>query len=56
MTSLSRADQQRFLDLIGTPPEHKRTRCSTAATSRATCAVSIREVLNWFDTYLGPVK
>jgi formylglycine-generating enzyme required for sulfatase activity/dienelactone hydrolase/predicted Ser/Thr protein kinase len=50
------ADQQRFLELLGTSPEHKRLTRLVGGHVPSDMREFYREVLNWFDTYLGPVK
>ena len=47
--------QKPMFELLGTPSEHKR-HYYTPAAHRVPRNVRIREVLNWFDKYLGPVK
>jgi predicted esterase len=49
--------QKPMLDLLGTPPEHKRhVVFDTAGHWPFPRAELIRESLDWLDTYLGPVK
>ena len=52
----SHADQLRFLELLGTPLEHKRLVRLPGGHVPSDMHAFYREVLNWFDTYLGPVK
>ena len=49
-------DQRRFLELLGTPPERKRLARLAGGHIPSDMREFYREVLNWFDTYLGPVK
>jgi dienelactone hydrolase len=49
-------DQKRFLELLGTPPDRKRLARLAGGHVPSDMREFYREVLNWFDTYLGPVK
>ena len=49
-------DQHRFLELLGTPPDRKRLARLAGGHVPSDMREFYREVLNWFDTYLGPVK
>lgn len=49
-------DQQRFFDLLGTPVERKRLVRLDGGHVPSDMRGFYREVLNWFDTHLGPVK
>ena len=47
--------QRRLLELLGTPPEHKRHVALDGGHVPTDMRGMIREVLDWFDKYLGPV-
>jgi dipeptidyl aminopeptidase/acylaminoacyl peptidase len=49
------ADQRRFVELIGTPREHKRYVALDGGHVPTDMRRLIKEVLDWFDRYLGPV-
>ena len=53
-TSLPPAPK-RTIELLGTPPEHKRHVALDGGHVPTDMRGMIREVLDWFDTYLGPV-
>jgi eukaryotic-like serine/threonine-protein kinase len=48
--------QRRLLDLLGTPAEHKRHVALEGGHAPNDWRSLIREVLDWFDKYLGPVR
>ena len=48
--------QRRFFELLGTPPELKRHVALDGGHVPVDNLGVIREVLDWFDKYLGPVK
>ena len=48
------AAQQRLFDLLGTPPERKKHVVLEGGHVPNDALAVIREVLGWFDTYLGP--
>jgi eukaryotic-like serine/threonine-protein kinase len=48
--------QRRFLDLMGTPVAHKRHAVLEGGHAPADIRGLIREVLDWLDKYIGPVK
>jgi dipeptidyl aminopeptidase/acylaminoacyl peptidase len=48
--------QARFLELLGTPPEDKHLVALDGGHVPSDRQGMIREVLAWFDRYLGPVK
>ena len=48
--------QRRFFELLGTPPELKRHVALDGGHVPVDDRGVIREVLDWFDKYLGPVK
>ena len=50
------ADQRRFVELIGTPPEHKRYVALDGGHVPTDMRLLIKEVLDWLDKYLGPVR
>jgi predicted Ser/Thr protein kinase/dienelactone hydrolase len=50
------ADRARFLELLGTPPEHKKAVALDGGHVPGDMRGFYREVLNWLDTYLGPVR
>jgi eukaryotic-like serine/threonine-protein kinase len=50
------AAQQRFYDLLGTPPEHKRLATLDGGHLPTDRLGMIREVLDWLDKYQGPVQ
>ena len=54
--SASPAVQQRVLDLLGTPADRKKRVVLEGGHVPYDRRLAIRETLNWFDTYLGPVK
>jgi eukaryotic-like serine/threonine-protein kinase len=54
--SNSREAQRRYLDLMGTPPEQKRHAVLEGGHAPADIRGLIREVLDWLDKYLGPVR
>jgi pimeloyl-ACP methyl ester carboxylesterase len=47
--------QEPLLRLLGTPDEHKRLALFDTGHSVHPGPAMIKEVLNWFDRYLGPV-
>jgi eukaryotic-like serine/threonine-protein kinase len=49
------AAQQRFYDLLGTPPEHKRLATLDGGHMPSDRLGIVREVLDWLDRYQGPV-
>ena len=48
--------QRRLFDLLGTPAEHKRHVALEGGHAPNDWRSLIREVLDWFDKYLGPVR
>jgi dienelactone hydrolase len=54
--SASPAAQARYLELLGTPPEHKRHPAFDGGHVPNDIRALIREVLNWYDKYLGVVR
>jgi dienelactone hydrolase len=48
--------QQRFVELIGTPPDQKRYVALDGGHVPNDFRAVIREVLDWLDKYFGPVK
>jgi len=52
----SAAARQRFIELLGTPAEHKRSVELEGGHVPTDWRGAIREVLDWYDKYLGPVK
>jgi len=50
------AARQKILDLLGTPPEHKRAVALEGGHVPADWRSAVREALDWYDKYLGPVK
>jgi dienelactone hydrolase len=54
--TVSEQDQKRFLELLGTPPDRKRLARLAGGHVPSDMREFYREVLNWFDTYLGAVK
>ena len=52
----SQAEIQRYLDLLGTPPHLKRSVVFEGGHVPEDSKTQFRAVLDWFDTYLGPVK
>jgi dienelactone hydrolase len=48
--------QRRLFELLGTPPEHKRHVALEGGHVPNDMRGLIREVLDWFDKYLGPVR
>jgi pimeloyl-ACP methyl ester carboxylesterase len=48
--------QRRFMELLGTPAEHKRLVALEGGHVPADNRGVIREVLDWFDKYLGPPR
>ncbi|MBA2303178.1 MAG: hypothetical protein H0W08_11145 [Acidobacteria bacterium] len=48
--------RRRFLDLLGSPPEHKKLIELEGGHVPSDMRRFFRETLNWYDTYLGPVK
>jgi dipeptidyl aminopeptidase/acylaminoacyl peptidase len=48
--------QLRMFELLGTPPEHKRHVALEGGHAPADLRGMIREVLDWYDKYLGPVR
>ncbi len=50
------ADQQRFYDLLGTEPAHKRHVALEGGHVPQDMRDLYKEVLAWLDTYLGPVR
>jgi formylglycine-generating enzyme required for sulfatase activity/dienelactone hydrolase/predicted Ser/Thr protein kinase len=50
------ADQRRFFELIGTPEPHKKHVALEGGHVPQDIRGLFREVLNWLDTYLGPVR
>jgi hypothetical protein len=53
--SASPEAQQRFMDLLGTPPDHKKHVVFEGGHVPSDRRSMIREVLDWYDQYLGPV-
>ena len=49
-------DQRRYLELLGTPPDRKRLVRLAGGHVPSDMREFYREVLNWFDTHLGPVR
>ena len=54
--SVPLAAQQRFYALLGTPPEHKRHVALEGGHVPQDMRTRVKEVLDWFDKYLGPVR
>jgi pimeloyl-ACP methyl ester carboxylesterase len=54
--SASPAAQARVIELLGTPPEHKKHVALDGGHVPTDWRGTIREVLDWYDKYLGPVK
>ncbi len=54
--SASLEAQERFLELLGTPQEHKRHVALQGGHVPNDRRGQIREVLDWYDKYLGPPK
>nr|MBA2260666.1 SUMF1/EgtB/PvdO family nonheme iron enzyme [Acidobacteriota bacterium] len=54
--SVSEAAQKRFHELLGTPPEHKKSIRLDGGHMPSDMHGFFREILNWYDKYLGPVK
>jgi eukaryotic-like serine/threonine-protein kinase len=50
------AAQERFMELLGTPSEHKRHVVVDGGHVPNDMRALIREVLNWYDKYLGAIK
>ena len=50
------AHRRRFLELLGTPAEHKRLIELEGGHVPSDMRVFFRETLSWYDKYLGPVK
>ena len=50
------AAQDRFFELLGTPPELKRHAVLEGGHVPQDSRALMREVLDWYDKYLGPVK
>jgi eukaryotic-like serine/threonine-protein kinase len=48
--------QRRLLDLLGTPADHKRHVALEGGHAPNDWRSLIREVLDWFDKYFGPVR
>ena len=48
--------QRRLFGLIGTPPEHKKHVVLDGGHVPTDTRASIREVLDWYDRYLGAIK
>jgi hypothetical protein len=48
--------QQRIIELIGTAPEHKRLVSLEGGHVPNDFRGLVREVLEWFDKYLGPAR
>ena len=48
--------QVRFLQLFGTPPEHKKQVTLEGGHAPNDMRALFRETLDWFDKYLGPVR
>ena len=48
--------QRRFIELLGTPPEHKKHVVLEGGHVPTDFRGLVREALDWFDKYLGPVK
>ena len=49
------AAQQRYLELLGTPAEHKALKSLDGGHVPQDMRGLVKEVLDWFDRYLGPV-
>jgi dienelactone hydrolase len=54
--SVPLAAQQRYYELLGTPPEHKRHVSLEGGHVPQDMRSVFREVLDWYDRYLGPVR
>ena len=54
--SASLAAQERFMELLGTPPEHKHHVVLEGGHVPNDTRGLIREALNWYDKYLGVIK
>ena len=54
--SATPAAQQRYFDLLGTPPDRKRHVVLDGGHVPNDWRQAIREVLGWYDRYLGPVR
>lgn len=54
--SVSQAEQRRFLEILGTPPHLKKLVVFEGGHVPQDTRGQYREVLNWYDTHLGPVK
>ena len=54
--SVPPAAQKRFNDLLGTPPEHKRRVAWEGGHIPQDTRAIFREVLDWYDKYLGAVR
>jgi formylglycine-generating enzyme required for sulfatase activity/dienelactone hydrolase/predicted Ser/Thr protein kinase len=50
------AEQERFFELLGTPPDQKRHVLLEGGHVPHDRRALMREVLDWYDKYLGPVK
>lgn len=49
------AEQRRYLELLGTPAEHKVLKTLEGGHVPQDMRGLVKEVLDWFDRYLGPV-
>jgi hypothetical protein len=49
------AAQLRFMELLGTPPDHKKHVALEGGHVPNHFRGLVREALDWFDKYLGPV-
>jgi alpha-beta hydrolase superfamily lysophospholipase len=49
-------EQQRFFELLGTPPENKRHVLLEGGHVPHDRRALMREVVDWYDKYLGVVK
>ncbi len=54
--SVPLAAQQRFYDLLGTPAAHKRHIALEGGHVPQDMRGRLRETLDWYDKYLGPVR
>ena len=54
--SATQAAQERYLALLGTPAEHKRRIALEGGRVPNDKRGWIREVLDWYDKYLGPIR
>jgi hypothetical protein len=47
--------QEQMFKLLGTPAEHKNRRLFKTGHDATPTPARVRETINWFDRYLGPV-